>query len=95
VKGHWRLKTTLWLDIVLLVSVCALETVRFTGLILHEWLGIAIVAMVLTHLLFSWSWIAAQSRRFFTKQTGRDRLNYFLNFVLFFAITAAIFSGIL
>jgi hypothetical protein len=94
-KQHWRLKTTFWLDIVLLVSVCMLESIRFTGPVIHEWLGLAIVAMVLAHLLFSWSWIATQSRRFFVKQTIRDGINYIINVVFFFAVTAAILSGIL
>lgn len=94
-KQHWRLKTTLWLDLMLLVSVCLLESVRFTGLVIHEWLGLAIVAMVLAHLLFSWSWIVTQSRRFFAKQTIRDRINYLINFVFFFSVTAASLSGIL
>src|SRR5262249_38216540 len=52
-----RLKITFWLDIALLVSVCALQTVSFTGLFLHEWLGLAMIAMVLAHLLFAWTWI--------------------------------------
>ena len=51
--AHWRLKATFWLDVTLLVSVCVLQTVRFTGLVLHEWLGLAMVGMVLAHLLFS------------------------------------------
>jgi len=95
VKQHWRLKTTFWLDIALLVSVCALQTVRFTGLVVHEWLGLAVIAMVLAHLLFSWSWIATQSRRLFGRQTARERINYVLNLILFFFVTAALFSGIL
>jgi hypothetical protein len=35
--AHWRLKTTFWLDVTLLVSVGALQTVSFTGLVVHEW----------------------------------------------------------
>jgi cytochrome b561 len=89
------LKIAFWLDVILLVSICALQTVRFTGLVLHEWLGLAIVAMVLAHLLLAWSWIASQSRRFFTLQSIRARTNYLLNLSLFAAITAVIFSGIL
>ncbi|MGA8593423.1 MAG: DUF4405 domain-containing protein [Bryobacteraceae bacterium] len=93
--AQWRLKTTFWLDVTLLVSICALQTVRFTGLVLHEWLGLAIVGMVLAHLLLAWSWIASQSRRFFTLQSIRARINYLLNLSLFAAVTAVIFSGIL
>ena len=92
---HWRLKITFWLDMTLLVSVCALQTVPFTGLVLHEWLGIVMVGMVSAHLLLSWSWIASQSRRLVAAQTARARINYLLNLTLFGAITAAIFSGIL
>jgi cytochrome b len=93
--AQWRLKATFWLDVTLLVSVCALQTVRFTGLVLHEWLGLAIVGMVFTHLLLSWSWIASESRRLFAPQSVRARINYFLNLCLFAGVTAAIFSGIL
>jgi hypothetical protein len=93
--AQWRLKTVFWLDVMLLVSVCALQTVRFTGLVVHEWLGLAMVAMVFTHLLFSWSWIASLSRRFFALQSARARINYLLNLSLFAAVTAVIFSGVL
>jgi hypothetical protein len=93
--AHWRLKMTFWLDVTLLVSVCALQTVRFTGLVLHEWLGLAMVAMVLAHLLFAWSWIATQSRRLFAVRSVRARINYLINLSLFACVTAVIFSGIL
>ena len=93
--AQWRLKITFWLDMTLLASVCALQTVRFTGLVLHEWLGVAMVGMVFAHLLFSWSWIASLSRRLFTAQSTRARINYLLNLSLFASVTAAIFSGML
>ena len=89
-----RLKATFWLDVALLVSICALETVPFTGLVIHEWLGLAIVAMIFAHLLLSWSWIASHSRRWFARQSFRSRINYLLNLSLFGAVTAVIFSGI-
>lgn len=91
----WRLTVAFWLDATLLVSVCALQTVSFTGLVLHEWLGLAMVGMVFAHLLLAWSWIASQSRRFFAAQPVRARINYLLNLSLFAAVAAVIFSGIL
>lgn len=90
-----RLRITYWLDVTLLASICALQTVRFTGLVLHEWLGLAMVAMVFAHLLLSWSWIASQSRRLFAVQSARARVNYLLSLSLFGSVTAVIFSGIL
>jgi hypothetical protein len=94
-KRPWRLKTTFWLDVTLVVSVCVLQTVRFTGLVLHEWLGLAMVGMVLAHLLLSWTWIATQSRRLIVERSLRSRINYLINLALFAAVTAVIFSGIL
>ena len=94
-KKNWRLKTAFWLDGALLVSVCVLQTVRFTGLVIHEWLGLAMVAMVLAHLLFSWNWIATQSRRLLVERSARARVNYVMNLVLFGLVTASLFSGIL
>jgi cytochrome b len=93
--AQWRLKMTFWLDLTLLASVCALQTVSFTGLVLHEWLGLAMVGMVLAHLLLAWSWIASTSRRLFAAQSVRARINYLLNLSLFAGVTAVIFSGIL
>ncbi|HSY37220.1 MAG TPA: DUF4405 domain-containing protein [Acidobacteriaceae bacterium] len=90
-----RLKFMFWLDAILFASVCALQTLHFTGLILHEWLGLAIVPLILLHLLLAWSWIAAETRRFFTSQSVRARVNYLLNLGLFAAVTATTYSGIL
>ena len=87
-SAPWRLKISFWLDVTLLVSVCALQTVGFTGLVLHEWLGLGMVGMVLAHLMFSWSWIASLSRRFFAVLSARARVNYFLNLSFFVTVQA-------
>jgi cytochrome b len=89
-----RLKLVLSLDAALFLSVCALETVPFTGMIIHEWLGIALVLMMTVHVLLSWSWIASSTRRFLTTASGRTRVNYLLNLGLFACMTTLIFSGI-
>ena len=90
-----RFAIVLSLDLILLLSLCALEHVPFTGLILHEWLGLALATLIVIHLLLSWSWIAASTRRFFRGAPNRTRVNYILNLCLFGFMTAVIFSGIL
>ncbi|HVW83164.1 MAG TPA: DUF4405 domain-containing protein [Bryobacteraceae bacterium] len=90
-----RLQVVFWLDAILLISVCALETVPFTGMIAHEWLGLAVAGMIVVHLLLSWAWIASSTRRLVTGASNRTRVNYFLNACLFACMTAVIFSGIL
>jgi len=89
-----RLKIVFFLDAALLISVCALETVPFTGMIIHEWLGIMFAFLMSVHLLLSWSWIALSTRRFVTGATGRTRVDYLLNFGLFACMTTLIYSGI-
>jgi cytochrome b561 len=90
-----RLAVIFCLDAGLFLSFCALESVPLTGMILHEWLGIVLIAMIVAHLLFSWSWIASASRKLATPRSNRTRVNYLLNLALFATVTAVIFSGIL
>jgi cytochrome b len=89
-----RLKVVFFLDAALLASICALETVPFTGMIIHEWLGIILALIMTVHLLLSWSWIASSTRRLLTGASSRTRVNYLLNFSLFACMTTLIYSGI-
>jgi len=90
-----RLRMTFWLDMALLISVCAMQDITFTGLVIHEWLGVVMIVMVFAHLLLAWGWIATQCRLLFTAQSFRSRINYLINLALFASVTAVIFSGIL
>ena len=90
-----RLQVAFVLDVALLVSVCALEQIPFTGAIVHEWLGLAFAAMIVGHLLLSWSWIASQTRRLFPISSARTVVNYVLNLCLFTVVTAVVYSGLM
>jgi len=93
-RAGLRLKATFWLDAALLLFFCALETVPFTGLVLHEWIGLALIGMIVAHLLLSWTWISSQTRQILRCST-RMRVNYLLNLVLFALATAVMLSGIM
>jgi len=84
-----------WLDFSLLLVFAALEAVSFTGLLLHEWLGIAVSVLILVHLLLAWTWISATMRRVTVPGSGRARVNYALNASLFAAAVVVILSGLL
>jgi cytochrome b561 len=77
------------------VGFCAQEQIGFTGAIVHEWTGLTLTALIVVHLLFSWSWISTQTRRVFPAASWRARFNYALNVSLFAMVTAVIFSGIM
>jgi cytochrome b561 len=89
-----RFRFTFLLDLVMLISACALQIVPFTGGLAHEWLGLAFGAMMIVHLLLSWPWVAAQSTRLFTAKSLRTWANYLLNALLFVIFVCLIVSGI-
>jgi Prokaryotic cytochrome b561 len=66
-----------------------------TGQTVHEWLGLAFGAGIVTHLLLHWKWIVNVVRRFFSKLPGQVRINAVLNSVLFVAMTLIVFSGLM
>lgn len=68
---------------------------RFTGIVIHEWLGVALGAAVVTHLVIHWSWIASVAQRLFSRTTGSAHLGYALNALLFAVFTTLIFTGLM
>ncbi len=82
-------------DIVIFLIFLVVEAPKFSGLPAHEWLGIAIGAGVLTHVLLHWSWVIEISQRFFGKAQTIARVNYVLNLLLFLTITTIIFTGLM
>jgi hypothetical protein len=90
-----RLKLVFALDATLLLSAGALEAVPFTGLVVHEWLGIALGALFVVHLLFAWAWIESQTLGLIRTRSVRARVNYLLNLSLFACMTVVIVSGIM
>ena len=68
-------KTKLVIDILIFVGFLLAMDPRATGIALHEWLTVAAMAAVITHLLLSWQWIVEVTRRFFNMKAARPRLN--------------------
>jgi cytochrome b561 len=89
-----RNRLSLWLDTLQFLAVCVLMVTDFTGIPIHEWLGIALVPALLFHLLLQWPWIATRTRRLPEPRTGRTRVNYGINLVLFLSMVATVQSGL-
>ena len=69
-----------------MLALLLLEVVRFTGLPIHEWLGVVFVPLLVIHLQMHWPAFAAAMRR--------RTVNDILNLALFVLMTAATVSGI-
>ena len=88
-------KTKLWLDVFLFVAFLITMEPHPSGLAIHEWLSLAMVLTMIVHLLLSWDWITEITRRFLGKLGMQNRINYILNWLLFFDGTLLIVSGVL
>jgi hypothetical protein len=93
-KPAWGIRPRLVVDLVLTAGFVALMSVPFTGLALHEWIGLGLIVVVLVHLLSQWDWTMAASRRLLGTLTGRLRFTYVLNWALFIAVTLVMVSGL-
>ena len=69
--------------------------VPFTGLAIHEWLGVLIGVGFTAHLLQHAEWIVTTTRRFMTASSLQNRFNYLLMIGLFAGFASIIVSGLL
>jgi hypothetical protein len=88
-------KTKLWLDVLIFIAFLVTMDPHSSGIAIHEWLSLAMIAALTVHLLLSWDWIVEISSRFLGKVGGQNRINYILNWLLFIDGTMIMISGIL
>ena len=94
-KSKSNTRTKLVLDILIFFGFLIAMDPRSTGVAIHEWLTVASMAAVITHILLSWAWIVQLTRRFFCMSALRPRLNYILNVLLFIDVVLIMYTGIM
>lgn len=83
------------LDLILaLIMIVEMEE-GFTGLPLHEVLGLIFGVGIILHLLLHWEWIVSLTRTLFKKVIHESRVNYALNLALFISMLVATVTGIM
>lgn len=88
-----RAKLDFWFDAVLLMAYTVVYSYGFTGDVIHEWLGTGIGVALLLHLTLHWDWVVRTSKRLFSPR-GHDKLIWFVNLALLFAMTLCVLSGL-
>ena len=88
-------KSKLWVDILIFAAFLIAMDPRSSGLALHEWLTLSMLAAMTVHLLLNWDWIVQITSRFLGKLRGLNRVNYILNWLLFVDGTLIMISGIM
>jgi cytochrome b len=90
-----RTKLKLVVDMAIFIAFLIAMDPRSSGIAVHEWLATSALAAIVVHLLLSWDWITQITRRFASKISSQSRINYILNWVLFFDVAVVMLSGFL
>lgn len=90
-----KTKVNVILDLLLTGMFIVEMEEQFTGLALHELIGLVFTAAFVLHIVLHWGWIVSITRTFFKKVLHDSRLNYVLNVALFADMAFATVSGIL
>lgn len=86
-------RTRFVVDLIFFLGFLTLMQPALTGIPLHEWFSLAVVAVMAFHLLFQWDWVIQVTRRFFQKVWHKSRLNYLLDVLLLLSMSTAFVSG--
>jgi hypothetical protein len=88
-----RARLDFWFDAVILAGYTVAYSYGFTGVVIHEWLGIGLGIALLLHLTLHWDWVVRTTRRLISPR-GPDKLIWLVNLALLFAMTLCVASGI-
>lgn len=89
-----RTRLDFWFDAAILVGYTVAYSYGFTGVVIHEWLGIALGVALLLHITLHWDWVVRTTGRLL-RPRGPDKLIWLVNLALLFAMTLCVASGIL
>ena len=70
-KWNWMIDTTL------LVGLLATFFLNLTGLVVHQWLGVALSLLAGYHFVSHWNWVKSVTLRF-VGQTSRQARHYYV-----------------
>jgi hypothetical protein len=86
-------RTRFLLDAVLLTTFVAAYRPTTTGMALHEWLGLAIVAPTLVHLTVNWDWLVRVATSTSRRLRATTRANLVVDIALFISTVTVTLSG--
>ena len=92
-----RSRFDFWLDLTMLIAVTLDYSFRFTGLSVHEWIGLIFVVVLPVHLTQHWDWVVRTTRRLRQRwrQPSRETLRWTVDLALLPSMTLCVASGIL
>jgi hypothetical protein len=89
-----RTRLDFWFDTVLLLGYTLAYSYGFTGIGIHEWLGLGLGLALLFHLTLHWDWVIRTTRKLASPR-GHDKVIWLVNLALLGGMTLCVLSGIL
>ena len=87
-------KTSWWVDTVLFIGFLAAFFLSFTGVELHQWIGVFGGILCLYHLLVHRDWVDIVSRRIFTTRSGDILAKFGVDAAVLVGFTGIIATGL-
>ena len=87
-------KTNWILDVVILVNFLLAFFLDLTGIVLHQWLGVTLFLLVITHLIKHADWVRTVFSRFLLKTPARPKLYWMIDFLLLFGMVVIVETGL-
>ncbi|MBX3082419.1 MAG: DUF4405 domain-containing protein [Anaerolineae bacterium] len=94
-KKFNKTRLNVYLDLLLTGMFVIEMEEHFSGLPLHEVLGVLFAVAFSLHIILHWDWVVSITRTFFSKLLHESRFNYLLNVALFVDMAFVTVSGIL
>jgi len=88
-----RTRTRLLLDLGLTAALVVAFNPAWSGIPVHQWLSIAVIAPLVVHLVVNWEWALRIVGRFFRKLLSVSRLNFVVDAALLVATVTVMLSG--
>jgi hypothetical protein len=89
-----RTRVDFWFDAVLFVGYTLAYSYSFTGIGIHEWLGIGLGVALLLHITLHWDWVIRTTKRMLDPR-GHDKIIWVVNVALLLGMTMCVLSGVL
>jgi hypothetical protein len=89
-----RQKSNWILDVLLFTGFLVSFALDWTGLSVHQWLGVFGGLFAFSHIVLHWDWFVAVTMRFFGKTSGQARNYYLLDIAILLGIYLIILTGL-
>ncbi|HEY5548402.1 MAG TPA: DUF4405 domain-containing protein [Coriobacteriia bacterium] len=90
-----RARSRLILDLIIACGLIAAYRPTWTGISLHEWISIAVIAPMAIHLAVNWEWCLRIARTFLQRLFHASRANFVVDVALLVASVAVMLSGVM